>query len=373
MWSDEGGLDLTESDNEQEGKYMNHSRTTTRKPRRNRTDIVRHTETTVHPTGNRRFLKRISNIELPPQVKSLVETYEHQVGVRDSFLWKWIYASVQPVTLSCVPADQRDAAATAKTLGAMFMVTLDDFAECTQDRNRVREATRAMTAADASAADCPVHDHVRFAHTAWDAFCDTIADTPRHDEFHPLLEFDMEQVIDGMAYSCLVNNYIATANLPEDFAHDSHTVFHYVNADVDLMFSPGFNRRDLGILRRILRPGQHLHRLMNWVCTWERELAEGDFTSGVFTLALERGVVDVKDLAEIRAGEHDVEEVRALIRTNNLEQQLRARWEQKYTDTLTTAFEAETESVDLVDYVVGVRHVCQNAMAKRRNGGDDGQ
>lgn len=313
------------------------------------------------------ILEEIANTDLPPEVEAFVETYDELVGERDPFLWRWVYTSVQPVTLSRVPDEHEVTTATAKTLGVMFMVTLDDLAEQTHDTRLIREAAKIPLAHNpTSVADLNTdHNHIAFALDVWDAFEDAIMDAPRATEFRPLFEFDMKQVTNGMVYSCLVNDRIEMANLAGGLAYDSHTVFHYVNADIDLMYAPEFNSADLGRVRHVLWGGQQLHRIINWVCTWQRELVKGDFTSGIFALALERGLVDADSLRRVRNGAADAAVIRNVIERSNLEQQLIDQWEQRYTATLKTAREAEAQSVDLVDYVIGVRQVCQHCLAAK--------
>ncbi|NIQ23697.1 MAG: hypothetical protein GTN92_15205, partial [Pseudomonas stutzeri] len=62
---------------------------------------------------------------------------------------------------------------------------------------------------------------------------------------------------------------------------------------LDLMCSRAFDRAELGQLREVLWHAQCMGRIGNLITTWERELAERDFTSGVFARALQQGLLGV--------------------------------------------------------------------------------
>lgn len=72
---------------------------------------------TIKTENRERLLEQIANTEFPPQVGSLLETYDELVGVRDPFIWRWIYTSIQPIRLSCVPADKQDTVTVPKMIG----------------------------------------------------------------------------------------------------------------------------------------------------------------------------------------------------------------------------------------------------------------
>lgn len=321
---------------------------------------------TIKTENQERLLEQIANTEFPPQVESLLETYDELVGVRDPFIWRWIYTSIQPIRLSCVPADKQDTVTVPKMIAMIYVTVVDDIADQLGDAQLLEAVTRIHSRhTDVSDLDTFVRDseaaaHLEFARRTWDMFETELRDAPRADEYWSLLEFDMERMHRSMKYSMLLTDHLEMANFTEGLGHHSHSCPHYMAADIDLMYSPEFDCVDLGPLRRLLWEGQQLHRLVNWAVTWERELDEDDVTSGVFALALTDGVVDTDDLARVQSGDADPETIRATIQDNNLEQRLIDRCEERYTDMLKKAREAEVQSVDLTDYVTGVRQICRN-------------
>lgn len=308
----------------------------------------------------------IAATTLPPRVRDLIADYEELVGFRDRVLWEWIHVSIQHIRLSCVPAVHNDTVVTAKMLGMLYLCTLDDIADQIGDARVLAAAAHIHSPhMDATALDQLVDDQaaanqIDLLQRTWSTLEDVVADAPRTDEFWPLLPFDMDAVLMSMKYSRVVNDHPAALNLVEGLGYGGHNFGYYMLADIDLMYSPEFDRRDLSVLRRILWPVQHLHRLVNWAVTWEREIAEGDVSAGVFAAALNEELVTPAELQCVQMEDHDPDAVRTQIAAANLDQQLLKRWEATYLDTLDTALTADTSSVDLIAYMVGVLRVCQS-------------
>ena len=71
----------------------------------------------------------------------------------------------------------------------------------------------------------------------------------------------------------------------------------------DLMASPDFDRRELGRVREAIFHAQMMGRIGNLISTWERELDDADFTSGLFAHALLCGDVSLQNLQGAVLGE----------------------------------------------------------------------
>lgn len=129
-------------------------------------------------------------------------------------------------------------------------------------------------------------------------------------------------------------------------------------ADVDLMHSPSFDRRELRGVRTCLWTAQRMARIGNWVSTWKRELACSDLTSGVLACAVERGVVSESDLQRLR-DDPDAAFVAALrerIDREAVPATLLAEWETYY-EELSVA--TDLDSVDLDRFRRGMHRVMQ--------------
>jgi len=312
---------------------------------------------------------RIADTELPPRLQSVAEAYDEQVGKRDPFFWQWMYASMHRTRLSTVPSEHHETVDVLKTLGGMYDTIVDDIVDAVGEPQHLDTVARIALEdidnpeSELSASDRTVEAHLRFALRVWTAFESMLESAPREEQFRPLLEFDIRQILMSMRYTLLVAANPAMTNLEEGLGYQSHNLIHFLNADIDMMYSTAFDRADIGQLRRLIWDGQQLHRMINWIATWERELFEGDFSSGVFALALREGIVDSEQLNRIRNGGGDPDAVRDAITDHAVDQRLLEEWERRYAETFETASQIQTNSVDVVDYAIGVREVCRDTLA----------
>ena len=59
----------------------------------------------------------------------------------------------------------------------------------------------------------------------------------------------------------------------------------------DLMYSPKFNIKELGLLRKIAWDSQKTARIGNWISTWEREIRENDFSNWMSVYAINSSII----------------------------------------------------------------------------------
>lgn len=310
-------------------------------------------------------VQEITEHELPAHVTDLIEDYEDHVGERDRFLWKWIHVVLPRVTLSTVPPEYEDGVVDAKLVASMFVVLLDDVGERQHDRTTLREATKIpfeqqSIEPDRSDVDSEV---LAVAERIWSQFEESIQSAPRHEEFLAILEFDFKQALVAIEYSSVVNETPEMANLDESWTHDSHNMMTLLYATTDLMFSPEFDLADLTQLRRTVWNAQQMARIGNWITTWEREVREGDFSSGVVVAALEQGAVTTDELYALRSGEGDPERVIDAIKDQDIEEQFLRKWRDVACEARQR--ESRTESVDLESYLDGMQEVMQFHLASR--------
>ena len=124
--------------------------------------------------------------------------------------------------------------------------------------------------------------YARFTTSLWETFEERLKCSPCYTEYAPLLAYDHQQILNTMAYSSLVNRYPAVLNLQEHDMYTPHNMQMMSFATMDLMNSPRFDRAELGRLRGIMWHAQNMGRIGNLVSTWQREIRDRDFTSGVF-------------------------------------------------------------------------------------------
>ncbi len=323
---------------------------------------------TDHPpfSGNHdKVLSAVKSRDLPADVQSVVEEYDRTVGERDHFLWKWLDAAIPQLALSTVEPRYEQLAQNAKLLASVFVSTVDDVAEIDGDWETYEEATKIPFGRDESNLDRPGVDPdlLAFARDVWEQFESGLGAGPRSDEFEAIRHFDLRQVLNAIEYSYVANQHPETVTEDELWAYDSHNMMVLFYADVDLAFSPAFDRDDLGSLRRILLRGQRMARIGNWTTTWERELYEGDVSSGVIGRALEQDVLSLEEVRRIRNAptEAVVEPVVERIRDRGLEDAFVDRWRAEY-DAI-EAMEPKPDSIDVRSYLDGLESVMHHHLA----------
>jgi hypothetical protein len=305
------------------------------------------------------YARTIGDVELPPTVRTFVDRYDRVVGHRDRFLWKWIHNLFDEFTLSCVPHDVRDEVRERKSLLTILVTTLDDLAE-RNDGGDAFDHVRWIPF------ERPTHPHVaeetvdpelyEFVADLWEAIESGIERAPRYGEFADVFEYDLGQTVNAMAYARLLNDNPAMANRTETDRYDAYNMSMFPYACLDLMHAPAFERRELGALRSLLSELQQMARIGNWLTTWERELAEGDFSSGIVVCAIRRRVITA---SEAKAG--NVEALVDRITAHGIESEFIREWEIRQKAARKQA--TELRSVDGEALVTGLETVMNHHLA----------
>ena len=292
--------------------------------------------------------------ELSADLQHWVEEYS-RVGSRNPYLWKWCRCGVELTTLPCVPPEIHGAVCDTKVLGVMLDVLLDDVADQHGDA-RLLEHLLDLPYGDSSAglSQFPPdrQAYAQFAGRVWSEIQRRARQYPYFDEYADLLRYDYLQLLNTMRYSHLLNQNLALLNLAEHDLYSPHNMHMMVSATLDLMCSPGFDRAELGLLREVVWHAQCMGRIGNLVTTWQRELKEGDFSSGVFASALSQGDLTLEDLL---AG--DRQRIEDAVKRGSHETRFLGRWREHRQFLLSS--QKRLRSVDVGELVAGLdRLIC---------------
>jgi len=297
----------------------------------------------------------VTDVTLPEDVADLVAEYEEVVGDRDRFLWRWIYSLFPAFTLSSVPEGRREEVRSRKTVFTIFVTLLDDLAEKHNDVHTFEELRTSIyrpevATRDRSGVDAEVFD---FGRRAWRTFEERTSQAPRYDTFREMLGYDFRQSLNAMEYSRIINENPRIANLSGIRHYGPHNMVMFPYADIDLMYSPGFDVDEYGELRNLIWDLQKLARIGNWLTTWERELAENDPTAGIIVYALQQDILSPEDLSDtVQASA-----IASRIKQHGVEERFIGEWWRRYHEISDREFGAET--VDLNAYVEGMETVLQ--------------
>lgn len=306
-------------------------------------------------------LETVERISLPESVASIADDYDRSIGVRDRFVWKWIYALLPAFTLDCVDPDAAATVREQKTILTVFVTTLDDLAEHQRDKATFEEARKLpMPNRTVDPTDPAVDtETLEFVSRVWSTFEERLRDAPRYEALGDLFRYDLRGTIDAIDYSWLVCEHPEMANLEGTSQNTLHNMTMFPYADVDLAHSSRFETADLSALRRTIWDLERMARIGNWVSTWEREVRDGDYSSGILVAALDEGVVTPDDLADGTDPDDLVERIGAA----GIEMRFLDEWDALYERARDRG--AAARSVDLEAFTRGMCTVMRYHLATR--------
>lgn len=313
------------------------------------------------------ILEAVQKNELSADLEAVTTYYEELIGERDTFIWKWchyVFDSIQLSSVDTAPSAVTD----TKTLISMMVVAYDDILEKHGDRRTFEQALSIPFQHDPLNRrydDTVDEDRLECIEIVWSEIDTRIREAPRHEEFRQLFEFDIRQVLDSIEYSALLTETPEMANLRESTVHECHNMMTFLLADIDLMYSTGFDRSELGAVRRAIWHAQQMARIGNWISTWERELEEGDYSSGVIVRSLEQNTIEPTELEALRtdSDEELLNELFQKIHAEGIEADLLERW--RWEKSEVQDLESEITSVDVAELVDGFDHVLETHLATR--------
>lgn len=298
----------------------------------------------------------IRDFRFNPLRRKWIDRYR-SVGKRDVYLWRWTSCAVEWLTLSCVAPEWRSDVCDTKFLAAMLNVLLDDVVDEQHDPSALTDILNLMTGDVA-----PDVNHLgRYGDLILEIWSEINSRTrryPREPEFQRLLVYDFRQLCNQVDYSGLLLNQPHLINQTEHDLYSPHGMMVAYAATIDLTCSPGFQSQELGILREAVWHANSMARIGNLVTTWQREIVQNDFSSGVFARAVSLGWLVPDDLAP--ANESAIVDA---IRQSGVEQEFSRRWEQHRDELISLA--DRISSVSIHSLVQGLERLLASEFASR--------
>jgi hypothetical protein len=260
----------------------------------------------VAPSELAEVVADIKSIEFSPYLERWIQDYE-KVGQRGRFLWQWCMKGLHLTTLPSVPAKLREHVIETKMLSILYGTLIDDIADREQDREMLEMAIRLGT--DEWLMDRlgmwtgRRREYLEMIARIWEELWSRCQSYPRFTEFESLVRFDNHQSLNAMRYALMVNQTPSVLNNIEHDLYQPHNMQIMFMASVDICASVSFDANELGIAREIFWHAQRMGRIGNMLTTWEREVLDRDFTSGVFAHSLSRGILAPADLQTLPAYE----------------------------------------------------------------------
>lgn len=326
------------------------------------------------------LLESIYEHDLPPVVQNLVSEYQGFDGGRSTFLWKWIHHLAPKNVMPFVNESYRDTIAIDNTILVIFVTVLDDLIEKHRDfgtfdaitslvrlngRDDSAALGRSLELADGGGDPARVDEpYAAFGVRVWETLLDRLERAPKFAEYAPLFRFDVGQVVTSIEYSRLAIERPDLATVDDLGRYESHNMAMHSFLDIDLMHAASEYRDHLSVLREAVGIAQEMARIGNWLSTWEREVYDGDVSSGIVVSAVERGIVGVEELPDPADPDPDVANaVIERINDHNLETEFLVEWNDKYRRLV--ALNRDVDEVDIGPFIDGTEDVLRYHIASQ--------
>ena len=307
----------------------------------------------ITPEVRRREIEKIKRVKLPPELEKWVEEYKSMEGERDDFIWKWTYNISRIITLSSVKKEYKKSAWETKFLMIMFVVLIDDVVDKHKNDKLLKELLKIpfyKSFVRFNKFDRKEKKYIKFVIKLWQNIENINRKYPRYNEFKEIAEFDIKQLLNSMEYAYLVNENNYLINRDEYNIYFSYNMQLITDIMIDLSCSLKFNLSELSIIRKISLHAQRMARIGNWITTWEREINEEDFTSGVFAYALEDGIIFLSDMKK----SNKLKLIKK-IKKSKIEKKLLEEWEDNYKEIKKLSNKIKTINID--DFLVSLEKV----------------
>ncbi|HVW35985.1 MAG TPA: transketolase C-terminal domain-containing protein [Pirellulales bacterium] len=258
--------------------------------------------------------------EFSPTVAAWIRDYA-EVGERSLYLWRWCLHGVGLTTLPCVSEELREHACDTKFLSGMLNVLLDDVSDRKRNGDLLDELLKVTggCAGDFRRFSPADRQYAELTSRLWNEFWERVRGYPHYAAYKDLLQYDLTQLFNTVRYSHLINDNLFLLNLIEHDNYSPQGMGVMSFSTVDLMCSDRFPRHELAALREAVWHAQWMARIGNLITTWQREIGDGDYSSGVFARAVGRRDLTIEQLrsgkpdeieAGVRRGEHETHFVR---------------------------------------------------------------
>ncbi len=283
------------------------------------------------PERVKKEVEEVKKIKLPLEIKKLSNDYEKFGDLnRNEYLWQWIYRGTKIFTGKRIKKKYREPLLKAKVLIFMFDTFLDDIADKAKFRKKqlleeILKVPFYQKYIEFKKLNKTDKERIKFVIRIWREINKTIRRFPRYREFKDVFRYDILQLLNTVRYSYLIQKNRSLLNVTEGWLYFPHSMQVLTNLTLELMCLPEFDVKETGKLRELGWKAQQMSRIGNWVSTWEREIEENDFTSGIFIYALNSGVIKVENL-----NKQNKSKIINKIKKAKIENKLLKEWEKNY-------------------------------------------
>jgi hypothetical protein len=228
-------------------------------------------------------------------ISELIDLYD-SVGLETrnmKFLARWFCNMFDFSYLPSVDLEYKDQLVLDKLKLSIFNILVDDLADNYIIRNKELFEKAARIPWDGH--NSFKNKYLNVTKKIWLDFSDSLKLYPRYQEFKEIFYFDLDQFLDSIKYSMLINS-VGLDNPLEIKTYPPQNMQVLLFLNMDLMCSPSFDIKELGKIRPILIRTQNLLHLAHVISTYPREIEELDFSSPMISMGLSEGVIEKEDV-----------------------------------------------------------------------------
>lgn len=301
-------------------------------------------------------VEKIKKIELPEELQRWIKEYE-KIGTRSEFIWKWLYEMFPIVRFDLTFPKYQEKLLVIKILLTIFVVLLDDVADKKQKNSIfvLKELLKIPSKQEYinynNLKSNKNKKYLLFALRLWDHIINQIKECPNYKDMEEIFLYDIDQVLNAMEYSRLVNKTPSLINTMEYWLYLPHNMTFMVYLTIDLMCCKKKEyKNNLGLLRGVMCEIQKMGRISNWLTTWQREIRDSDFTSGIFAYAVEKKIIDMTKINNM-----SFQEIIKKIKEVKIENYLLEEWEKSYNKI--NNLKEENKTMNLKYFLEGQEHL----------------
>lgn len=280
------------------------------------------------PERIKKEIEAIQKIELPPELQKWVREYEKAGGERDEFIWKWIYKGDRIVTRSFNSSKKYHYSIIETVfLFHMFTNLVDDISEKKEFKNLLYELLKIpfnQNFVRFDQLDAKKKRYTAFTIKVWHRIEKNFRECQYYRKMKYLLEYDVHQLLNTTKYSFLSYNNPYLINKTEYWMYLPQNMQLMIAFDLYLMCRR-FNFREIGKIRETILRSQRMLRIGNDIGTWEREIKNNDFASGICVYSLDSEIFSIDDFKKIRKLK-----IIKKIKNSGIEQEILKEWEKNY-------------------------------------------
>lgn len=290
--------------------------------------------------------------------KELIERFSYvrsklfgKIGRRKDYLWNWVFTAANTTKLRD-PNKETDPyldeiANTAKTVGVMWDVFMDDIAdEYLPTERAALMLDFAFTKANKKKLSANELEYLREAEDAHQLVFDLAKKLPGYKKHLLALRREYVQIRKCFYYSLETRQSFKAIDFTKYVQIMSNNMHMIANGVIDLMkLSYKETFFDNPPLRKMFLLGQRMGRIGNATTTYEYEVTIGDYTSEVVALGISLGLLDQESF-------EDPQNVLSILKSSELESVLWTFWKgyRAQLASLDTSF----PSLDIKSYVKGL-------------------